>query len=330
MNKSLEENGYIIFRDVIDEKSINYARNQVNSKVNYYKIKQFIDLVMMKNINRLTNMDLDYIKYRVSNSNNSSDAGAFHRDIHTYNETQPIYTCLAYLDESMLEIIPKSHKQLCISYLNFNKCFKSKLQVKMRPGDLLLFNASLLHRGIFYNNNTKNRRLIQLFDCVSVKNMKEFEKSILHVPCRNKCSSLIANFLIKINKKKNTSNLANKIALLSSFRGYGYRYNSIKFIRGNDKDIKHISTESERDRPKENVYDNKFHESNTYNMNKYNHKDIIEEKRSIYNFMTFGIENVIVLLILAAIILTLYLVITKIEFKKVKKIRRKINRKANK
>ena len=62
-------------------------------------------------------MDLDYIKYRVSNSNNSSDAGAFHRDIHTYNETQPIYTCLAYLDESMLEIIPKSHKQLCISYL---------------------------------------------------------------------------------------------------------------------------------------------------------------------------------------------------------------------
>ena len=65
-------------------------------------------------------------------------------------------------------------------------------------------------------------------------------------------------------------------------------------------------------------------------MNKYNHKDIIEDKRSIYNFMTFGIENVIVLLILAAIILTLYLVITKIEFKKVKKIRRKINRKANK
>ena len=51
MNKSLEENGYIIFRDVIDEKSINYARNQVNSKVNYYKIKPFIDLEMMKNIN---------------------------------------------------------------------------------------------------------------------------------------------------------------------------------------------------------------------------------------------------------------------------------------
>ena len=63
---------------------------------------------MISKVNLLTNMDLDYIKYRVSNSNNSSDAGAFHRDIHTYDKTQPIYTCLAYLDESMLEIIPKS------------------------------------------------------------------------------------------------------------------------------------------------------------------------------------------------------------------------------
>ena len=328
MNRSLEENGYIIFRDIIDEKSINYARNQVNSKVNYYKIKPFIDLEMMKNINRLTNMDLDYIKYRVSNSNNSSDAGAFHRDIHTYDKTQPIYTCLAYLDESMLEIIPKTHKILSIPYLDFSKTFKSKIQLKMRPGDLLLFNASLLHRGIFYNNNSNNRRLIQLFDCVSKRNMREFEKSILHIPCRDKCSSLIANFLIKINKNKSSSNLANRLALLSSFRGYGYRYNSVKFIRGNDTDIKHISTESERNRPNKNIYDNKFHESNTYNMHKYNHKDIIEDKRRIYNFMTFGIENVVVLLMLALLILALYLLIAKVPYKKLKnKVKKNLRKK---
>ena len=283
MVNSLEEHGYIIFRNVIDKQSIDYARNQINTKVNYYKLKPFIDLEMMSKVNSLTNMDLDYIKYRVSNSNNSSDAGAFHRDIHTYDKTQPIYTCLAYLDESILEIIPKSHKKLCIPYLDLYKSFKSKIQLRMKPGDLLLFNASLLHRGIFYKNNTNNRRLIQLFDCVSVKNIKEFEKTILHIPCRNKCSSLIANFLIKINKIKILRNLIINLALLSSFRGYGYRYNTLNLIRHNDKEIKHISTESERDRPKNNIYDNKFHESNTYNMHKYRHKDINEDRRSIYN-----------------------------------------------
>ena len=312
---NLKEQGYLIFKGVIDKKSINYARNQINdnNKVNYYKIKPFIDLEMISKVNSLTNMDLDYIKYRVSNSNNS-DAGAFHRDIHTYNKTQPIYTCLAYLDESILEIIPNSHKKLCIPYLDFYKSFKSKIQLRLRPGDVLLFNSSLIHRGIFYKNNTNNRRLIQLFNCVSVKNIKEFEKSILHIPCRDKCNSSISNFLIKINKKKISSNLLNKIALLPSFRGYGYRCNTVHFIRHKDKEIKYISTDSETSRPTKNIYDNKFHKSNTYNMNKYRYKDIDENRRKLYKFFTFDIEYIIFFLLLIVICVILYLLI-KISFK---------------
>ena len=218
--EQLNELGYIIFRNVINQHKIEYARNQINNKVNYFKLKPFIDKEMISKINILMNMDLDYIKYRVSNSNNSSDAGAFHRDIHTYNKTQPIYTCLSYLDESVLEIIPTSHNNLCIPYLKFNKFFNSKIQIKMNPGDLLLFNASLLHRGIFYKTKSKNRRLIQLFDCVSLRDMKKYEESILHIPCRNECSSMISNFLIKINKTKHSSNLVNKVALVASFSGF--------------------------------------------------------------------------------------------------------------
>ena len=259
------------------------------------------------------NQDLDYIKYRVSNSNNS-DAGSFHRDIHTYNKTQPIYTCLAYLDESILEIIQISHKDLCIPYLDFYKSFKSKIQLRLRPGDLLLFNSSLLHRAIFFKNNTNNRRLIQLFNCVSVKNIIEFEKSILHIRCRDKCWESISNFLIKIYKKKNTSNLLNKIALLPSFRGYGYRCNTVYFIRHKDKEIKYISTEAETSRPTKNIYDNKFHKSNTYNMNKYRYKDIDENRRKLYKFFTFDIEYIIFFLLLIVICVILYLLI-KISFK---------------
>mgnify|MGYP006139919109 FL=1 len=48
----------------------------------------------MKRANKKLNMNLDYFKYRVSNNNNSSDAGSFHRDIHSYAGVPEIYTCL--------------------------------------------------------------------------------------------------------------------------------------------------------------------------------------------------------------------------------------------
>ena len=325
MSNNLEEKGFVIFRNVIDKQSIDYARNQINSKVNYYKLKRFIDTEMMRKVNILTNKDLDYIKYRVSNSNNSSDAGAFHRDIHTYEKTQPIYTCLAYLDESVLEIIPKSHKELCISYLDFNKFYNSKIQLKMNPGDLLLFNASLLHRGIFYKTKSKNRRLIQLFDCVSLRDMKKYEESILHIPCRNECSSLISNSLIKINKNKFSSDVANRIALIASFRGYGYKINPIKFM-SNDKQIKHISTESERNRPSVNIYDDQFHESNTYNVNKYKIKDIDKKKRGVYAFYSYSIELIMFLMLWIFIFILMYVLITKIILVKLKQNRSKIKK----
>lgn len=320
--EQLNELGYVIFRNVINKNSIDYGREQINSKVNYFKMKPFIDTEMIGKINILMNMDLDYIKYRVSNSNNSSDAGAFHRDIHTYDKTQPIYTCLTYLDESVLEIIPKSHNNLCIPYLKFIKFYNSKLQLKMNPGDLLLFNASLLHRGIFYKSKGNNRRIIQLFDCVSVRDMKKYEESILHIPCRNECSSIISNFLIKINKTNFSANLANKIALVSSFRGYGYILNPISLM-SSDKKIKHISTESERNRTSVDIYDNQFHESNTYNINKYKIKDIDREKKSSYTFWSHSIELIIFLMILILICIFIYLVITKIILINVKKNNRK-------
>jgi len=59
-------------------------------------------------------MNLDYLKYRVSNNNKSSDAGSFHRDLHSYAGVPEIYTCLTYLDESIMEIIVGSHKKVSI------------------------------------------------------------------------------------------------------------------------------------------------------------------------------------------------------------------------
>ena len=42
---------------------------------------------------------------------------------------------------------------------------KNKKQIYMKQGDILIFHATLIHRGIFYTNQ-KERRLLQCFDCI--------------------------------------------------------------------------------------------------------------------------------------------------------------------
>ena len=92
-NGRTKEKGYIIFRREIPQERVEYGRQQINNKVNYYRLKGFIDNDLMKRANIRLNTNLDYLKYRVSNNNNSSDAGGFHRDIHSYAGVPEIYTC---------------------------------------------------------------------------------------------------------------------------------------------------------------------------------------------------------------------------------------------
>lgn len=82
--EELKERGYVIFRKQIPQESVEYGKQEINDKVNYYRLKEFIDNDLMKGANKKSNMNLDYLKYRVSNNNNSSDAGSFHRDLHSY------------------------------------------------------------------------------------------------------------------------------------------------------------------------------------------------------------------------------------------------------
>lgn len=106
-----DDDGYIIFRDAIDTslayKSI-YGKN-----VNYDMMTKFIDDNMLQFINGKLNWNCKYMKFRVSDNNNSADASVFHGDIIIQtNDTKPIFTCLTYLDETIMEVIPGSHKNI--------------------------------------------------------------------------------------------------------------------------------------------------------------------------------------------------------------------------
>lgn len=165
---SINENGYLILKNVLHPQELQYGLNSDNNGIVDYNImKQFIDNHFMPVIITNTNFmkNPKYIKFRYSNNNNSTDASTFHSDIYDYtgNEVMPIYTCLCYFDKTQMEIIPGSHKR---QFHNDNSCISSynkKRLIDIEPGDILIFHANLYHRGTNFNTQG-NRRLLQVFE----------------------------------------------------------------------------------------------------------------------------------------------------------------------
>lgn len=300
--EQLKNNGYLVLRNIIPKNRNKYAKSQINSKVNYFRLKKFIDEDMINNINTKLDLNLDYTKYRVSNNNNSTDAASFHRDLQSYELKSPkVYTCLTYLEEAYMEVIPQSHKNISVPLYKINGLMNKKIKIKMNPGDILIFYATLVHRGLFYISNNKNRRIIQLFDCIDKENIIKTNTKILHIPCRNNCSSLVNKLNILLNKSYIISELINFVSSIIVLRGYGYPYNSLKFIT-TDNSIKYLSTDSNKKRIR-NTHKDKFLESNVYIMNINKYKDIKENDRNIYLFFSFTITTIICIIVMILLII---------------------------
>lgn len=134
-------------------------------QVDYTKTKHFIDEIFLHKIKNISGFITDphYVKFRLSNNNNSTDASTFHGDVYnnTKSEFLPIYTCLCYFDDAHLEIIPGSHKynNPGWSIQSYNK----RQIIHVNRGDILIFHANIHHRGVNFNKTT-NRRLLQVFE----------------------------------------------------------------------------------------------------------------------------------------------------------------------
>ena len=319
----LNKNGYVVLRNVVDKKRVHYAQNQINNKVNYYKLKSYLDNDMISNVNKKLGLKLNYTKYRVSNKNNSTDAASFHRDLQSYTNKSPkVFTILSYLDVSRMELVPFTHKHISIPIINLKNMLDNRITITMNPGDILIFYSTLVHRGIFYNTQSKNRRLIQLFDCIDVNDKDKYREEILHIPCKNNCSSLVNYINVTLNKSYIISEILNYISTIITFRGYGYPYYGLRFIT-NDKKIKYLSTESNKQRLYVGKNEDKFMKINLYVMNFKHYKDINTNKRNAYQFFTFGITTILFFLTLLFLFVMLYKLILFIyKFKKVGKMKK--------
>ena len=81
---TLKKKGFYVFRNMISPLELNVAKKYFyGNLVNYNRLRdRFINPFMLKKVGKEIDRNLVNIKYRASNNNNSSDAGAFHRDLH--------------------------------------------------------------------------------------------------------------------------------------------------------------------------------------------------------------------------------------------------------
>jgi hypothetical protein len=301
--RDIDKKGYIILRNVIPLEDINEARKNITKdKVLYNKLEVYIDNVIIRKVSTKLGTDLVNSKYRVSNKNNANDAAAFHRDLQIHSDNYdvkvPVYTVLNYLDGGNMELIPGSDKHPHMGIRQMVKLFGKSKILTLGATDILIFRATLLHRGLFFIPQ-ENRRLIQCFDCIPRDELDVLNSQILHTACINKCVSSFENVMIKLSKNKFLINLLNVVNFYNVAGGYGYKeYGVLKKLYG-DK-YKYISTEANNrriDKKEEYMFiPDDWGTINRY-VPRFELNDQSEDGENMIKFYTLILNNLILLMI---------------------------------
>jgi hypothetical protein len=220
--------GYVIFKKCIPLETVVAAGQGIRQQqILYQPMEEFIRHHMITPVNRFMDWDIQVTKYRISNNNNL-DASSFHRDVINYHlmETSqllPIYTCLTYFDTTTMELIPGSHLYSAVSFGQAMEQLGRRKTLIIEPGDILLFHATLLHRGMFDANATKSRRLIQLFDVYPTLAVKDlYDSALFHIPA---ASNDDGGFLRRLCRVPMIKEMINFISYLNVAMGHGTKFN---------------------------------------------------------------------------------------------------------
>jgi hypothetical protein len=323
---TLQDQGYYHFSNVFSPLEIKDVQNSIcenESKmkvIQYKKIEEFIHEKMLRYINKEMEWDCVFAKYRVSDNNNSSDAGAFHRDVMKYNNQaviEPCFTCLVYLDSTTMEVIPGSHKLPHMSKWEAIQNFSQRVRLSLKASDVLLFYSSLLHRGIF-TENLPRRRLIQVFDVFPNRALYDlFGPQIVHIPATE--SSQNASSLMEwVYKKEVPSAVANWLGYLNAATGYGYQPNESS--TQNSFGMSHLMYSSEGTRPRlvpkhriqkgsmewepSNHY--VFNESNSNTLPEGKEKSLLAWKQYTQQYVTYAAISALILICLMMLCFWIY------------------------
>ncbi len=227
--ESINNNGFLLLKNILTPEQLEYGLSSDNNGVvNYQLMKNFIDNIFIPTISSNTEFmpDPKYVKFRYSNNNNSKDASTFHSDVYNYSSTEtiPIYTCLCYFDNTQLEVIPGSHKKAFRdNNISFTSYFK-KIRINMGPGDILIFNSNLYHRGVDYKTKG-DRRVLQVFDVFPDKKAfyDNYNNFLTVITSKNSSVSTIGNILYNVAKVPFLMNIISYTQYILVFNDLQYK-----------------------------------------------------------------------------------------------------------
>lgn len=220
INTQLHEDGFLLVRQCVKSDTLENFRNGVGkAEVNYRGMSPVVN-DMKKCLHDLLGWTPVMTKYRVSNQENKIDASFLHNDLKNVSRTNtpiPCHTVLLYGDKGRLQLIPKSHHKTHESMIHATLDLQNTITIDIEPGDLLVFNASLIHRGIFFNTED-NRRLMQIFEVYP--NKETFDKFAKMVDTSYVNKSPILKTLQEVNRKTSTQPLINEVTNILMYFNY--------------------------------------------------------------------------------------------------------------
>jgi hypothetical protein len=187
---------------------------------------------------------------------------------------------------------------------------KESRKLVVEPGDILLFNSSLLHRGIF-TEKLEHRRVVQVFDVfLTESDFMKYSDRIVHVRGREAHTKM----MVEVSKIPLFIDTLNMVGLYNAASGYGWsEENNVIDACGLSENIKYISSEGLRGRLE--IRPNELQEINKYIINTKT-IDLDDNYYDTYNYMSYTRQYILITLIWLVMVISLYkLIMTQIRRK---------------
>lgn len=229
----LEKDGCCVFKNVLSENEISMIFKKCKDN-NYKETKEY--LLKHEKINALihTKLNNDYIFQDYIMIIQKSSVHTCHRDYNggffNNGQTYPSYTMIIYLEDmdKCLGIIPTSHTDLNSYNTNFSNSVENILCSK---GDIILFNANLIHVGtinekpdnirvqlkITHKNDIDKISYYQNYNKV-LKQDNNLPKSLIHIQKNISCMFPFFSNLTQTDMVKTSSRGSDNGEKISSFQ----------------------------------------------------------------------------------------------------------------
>ncbi len=156
---NLQKDGFTIIKNALSNDEIKTLKNYSDDN-NYKNIKESIinNQNILSSLQKLSNNNYifqDYIwvikKSSVHTCHRDNNGSFFNK-----GQKYPSYTILIYLEDmdKCLGVIPKSHLDINNNNTNFKNCI---IDLLCNKGDIIIFDANLIHVGTINNNNNNLR-----------------------------------------------------------------------------------------------------------------------------------------------------------------------------